>query len=327
MLLHTGRSTKGRPRLLLFLFLTIVLIAQLAAAQDNSDSSNDDDGNNNNNSDNSNENDNSETSSSETSSSTSSTSTDSFPVMTVPPTEDAPYMQKSSAPEGTVFIAVGAVLGAMGLSVLAWRGIVAWSVNRSVRRAAIMHSSESKGLLRGKKKRSKRSHTRSHSHSHHNAVSLEKMGGNRQSSYRDSVRNSKIPTSGSGLFFSPTAGMQNNANRGSSYLPAGYYSAGNTAAGLAQNAGFSSDSLPPQIRGYTRTGSGPTPPATPGAQPGMHDPPNYSNSNMRQSYAAAGSTSSVNLSSPPPPGRTPSAYLEDLFESHHNPPRPSGRHN
>lgn len=323
MLLHTGRSTKGRPRLLLFLFLAIVLIAQLAAAQDNSDSSNDDDTNNDNNSDQND--DNSDTTSSETSSSTSSTSTDSFPVMTVPPTDDAPYMQKSSAPEGTVFIAVGAVLGAMGLSVLAWRGIVAWSVNRSVRRAAIMHSSESKGLLRGKKKRSKRSHSRSHSHSHHNAVSLEKMGVNRQSPYRDSVRNSKIPTSGSGLFFSPTAGMQNSANRGSSYLPAGYYSAGNAAAGLAQNVGFSSDSLPPQTRGYTRTGSGPSPPATPGAQPGMHDPPKYSNSNMRQSYAAAGSTSSVNISSPPP-GRTPSAYLEDLFESHHNPPHSPGRH-
>ncbi|KAL4908135.1 hypothetical protein BDW74DRAFT_146911 [Aspergillus multicolor] len=254
--------------------------------------------------------------------------------MTVPPTDDAPYMQKSTAPEGTVFIAVGAVLGAIGLSILAWRGIVAWSVNRSVRRAAIMHSSENKGLLGGKrkKKRSGRSHSHSqsrHSHTHHNAVSLEKISGsgnNRHSSYRDS-RASKIPTSGSGLFFSPTAGMQNAGNRGSSYLPAGYYSAGTAAAGLAQNVGLSAESLPPQARGYTRTGSGPTPPATPLSPPpppGMHEVPRYSNSNLRQSYAADGSTSSVNLTSPPV-GRTPSAYLEDLFESHQNPPHSPNR--
>ncbi|KAL4921620.1 hypothetical protein BDW62DRAFT_114200 [Aspergillus aurantiobrunneus] len=318
LLLPMGRSSARRPYLLLLFFLAIALLAQLAAAQDDSDSSNSD------------SNDDSEPTDSpsdDTSSSTSSTTTENYPVVTVPPTEDAPYMQKSSAPEGTVFIAVGAVLGAMGLSVLAWRGIVAWSVNRSVRRAAIMHSSsEKKGLLRGKKKRSGRSHSRSHSHSHHhNAVSLEKMSGNRHSSYRDS-RASKVPTSGSGLFFSPTAGMQNNANRASSYLPAGYYSAGTAAAGLAQNVGFS-DSLPPQARGYTRTGSGPSPPGTPLASPpsGMHDPPRYSNSNLRQSYAAADSTSNVNLASPPQ--RTPSAYLEDLFESHQNPPRsPPRRH-
>ncbi|KAL4935710.1 hypothetical protein BDV06DRAFT_121124 [Aspergillus oleicola] len=326
LLLPLGRSTARRPYLLLIFFVAIILFAQLAAAQDDSDSS-DDSNNNDSNSDNSN---NDDSSTNDDSSSTSTTSTDNYPVVTVPPTDDAPYMQKSSAPEGTVFIAVGAVLGAMGLSVLAWRGIVAWSVNRSVRRAAIMHSSESKGLLRGsgKKKRSGRSHSRSHSHPHshshshshsrgvHNAVSLEKMSGNRHSSYRDSKRASKIPMSGSGLFYSPTAGMQNAGNRGSSYLPAGYYSAGNAAA----RVGLSTESLPPQTRGYTRTGSGPTPPATPPAAPGMHEPPRYSNSNLRQSYAADGSTSSVNLTSPPV-GRTPSAYLDDLFDNHQNPSR------
>ncbi|KAL4788232.1 hypothetical protein BJX76DRAFT_316712 [Aspergillus varians] len=303
MLLPLARST-GRPLyLLLFFFIAIALFAQLAVAQDDSDSSDDDN--------------------------KSSTTTNNYPVVTVPPTDDAPYLKKSSAPEGTVFIAVGAVLGAMGLSVLAWRGIVAWSVNRSVRRAAIIHSSEGKGLLRGKKKRSKRSQARSHGHSQHNSVSLDKMGGNRHSSYRDSARNSKIPTSGSGLFFSPTAGMQKSGNRGSSYLPAGYYSAGAAAAGLAQNVGLSSESLPPQVRGYTRTGSGPTPPTTPGPPPppGMHEPPRYSNSNLRQSYTADGLTSTMNIASPPPQGRTPSAYLEDLFESHHSPPlSPNGRH-
>ncbi|KAL4990460.1 hypothetical protein BDW68DRAFT_154275 [Aspergillus falconensis] len=311
LLLPMGRSTSRLPRFLLLLFLVIAVVAQVSHAQDDSDSS---DNNGSNSTDTSN-------------STTSSTTTDNYPVMTVPPTDDAPYMQKSTAPEGTVFIAVGAVLGAIGLSILAWRGIVAWSVNRSVRRAAILHSSENKGLLSGrKKKRSGRSHSHSHSRSHsmhHNAVSLEKISGsgnNRHSSYRDSHAPS-IPTRGSGLFFSPTAGMHNAGNRGSSYLPAGYYSAGTAAAGLAQNVGLSAESLPPQVRGYTRTGSGPTPPATPLSQPpapGMHDAPRHSNSNLRQSYAVDGSTSSVNLTSPPV-GRTPSAYLEDLFENHQNP--------
>ncbi|KAL2860881.1 uncharacterized protein BJX67DRAFT_325026 [Aspergillus lucknowensis] len=307
-LLPMRRSTARRPHLLLFLFLAIVIFAQLAAAQDDSDSSND----------------NNDSDATDDSSDDTSSTTDNYPVVTVPPTDDAPYMQKSAAPEGTVFIAVGAVLGAMGLSVLAWRGLVAWSVNRSVRRAAIMHSSENKGLLRGKKKRSGRSHPRGNGHTHHNAVSLEKISGNRHSTYRGQ-RGSKIPTSGSGLFFSPTAGMNNSGNRGSNYLPAGYYAAGNAAAGLAQNVGLSSDHLPPQVRGYTRTGSGPTPPATPlSPTSGIHDPQQYSNSNLRQSYTAAASISSLNLTSPPQ-GRTPSAYLEDLFENH--PPRSPNRHN
>ncbi|KAL4808460.1 hypothetical protein BDV18DRAFT_158554 [Aspergillus unguis] len=317
-----GRSTARRPYYLLLFFLAIALVAQLAAAQDDSTSDSDTSDNNSDSNDSNDSNDNS----------TSTTTTSNYPTVTVPPTDDAPYMQKSTAPEGTVFIAVGAVLGAMGLSVLAWRGIVAWSVNRSVRRAALLHSSESKSLLRGggkkKKKRSGRSHSRSHSQSYtnpqHNGVSLEKIPGNKHSSYRDS-RGSKIPTSGSGLFFSPTAGMQNAGNRGSSYLPAGYYSASNTAGGVAQNAGFSAESLPPQTRGYTRTASGPSPPATPPIAPGMHEPPRYSNSNLRQSYAADGSTSSLNLASPPA-GRTPSAYLEDLFESHQNPRSPPRHH-
>ncbi|KAL3478219.1 hypothetical protein BJX99DRAFT_224831 [Aspergillus californicus] len=306
-LLSMGRSTTRRSYLTLLLVVFVALFAQVAVAQDDS-------------SDNS---DSTDSSSSDTTSSTStSTSTSDYPTVTVPPTDDAPYMQKSSAPEGTVFIAVGAVLGAMGLSVLAWRGLVAWSVNRSVRRAAVMHSSENKGLLRSKKKRSRGSHSRGQSHNHPNAVSLEKISGKRKSSYRDS-RASKIPTSGSGLFFSPTAGMQNSGTRGSNYLPAGYYAAGTAAAGLAQNVGLSSDHLPPQVRGYTRTGSGPTPPATPMAPlTGVHEPQQYSNSNLRQSYAATGSTSSLNLTSPPQE-RTPSAYLEDLFANH--PPRSPNR--
>src|SRR5690606_10387613 len=42
-----------------------------------------------------------------------------YPAPTVPPTQNAPYMQQSSLPEGTFFIAVGAILGFFLLSVFA----------------------------------------------------------------------------------------------------------------------------------------------------------------------------------------------------------------
>ncbi|KAF4213346.1 hypothetical protein CNMCM8980_000664 [Aspergillus fumigatiaffinis] len=239
---------------------------------------------------------------------TSAISTDGFPVVTVPPTADAPYMQKSNTPEGTVFIAVGAALGFIGLAVLAWRGLVAWSVNRSVRRAALMHASEKKGLLRSKRKRSSR-----HSRAVPASMSLEKLPPHHRNSYNP--RASNIPSTGSGLFFSPTAGagMHTSGNRGSSYLPAGYYAAGNAAPTGSQNIPYSTPEMRPHSQGYIRTKSNPSPPRSPGLSPGglhdtHYDPP------TRHSYVA-GSTSSLNLASPTH-GRTPSAFLEDLFESH-----------
>ncbi|KAF7593370.1 hypothetical protein BBP40_011559 [Aspergillus hancockii] len=245
------------------------------------------------------------------SSTSTSTDTNDYPVVTVPPLAGAPYMQTSDTPEGTVFIAVGAVLGFLGMAVLAWRGMVAWSVNRSVRKAAIMQSSEAKGLLRSKRKRSAH-----RSHGPAPSVSLEKMGPGHRASYANHHRSSKAPRSSSGLFFSPTAGMHSAGNRGSSYLPAGYYAAGSAAAGSGshQSMQFSASDLPglgPQAQGYTRTRSGPSPPGTP-----THGVYESQYNTSRHSHLA--SNSSVNISSPPQ-GRTPSAYLEDLFENH--PPR------
>ncbi|PYI20630.1 hypothetical protein BO99DRAFT_401765 [Aspergillus violaceofuscus CBS 115571] len=264
-----------------------------------------------------------DTSSTSTTSASSSSSTDGYPVVTVPPTADAPYMQKSNIPEGTLFIAVGAVLGAIGLAILAWRGIVAWSVNRSVRQAAMTRSSESKGLLRSKRRKSR---TR-RSSSAGPGVALDKLSGvgthqhHRHShhSHRQH-RTSKGPSANSGLFFSPTAGMQHGSgNRRSSYLPAGYYNANNVGTTpRTQDARYSAADLTglggPQAQGYAPTGSVPSPPESPGL-PQYHDqqdtPPRC---NARRSHVEA-STSTLNLASPPA-GRTPSAYLEDLFDSH-----------
>ncbi|KAJ5423729.1 hypothetical protein N7491_008945 [Penicillium cf. griseofulvum] len=233
-----------------------------------------------------------------TESSTSSSSATDTVIVTIPPTANAPYMQESNAPEGTVFIAVGAALGLIGLTLLAWHAMVAWSVNRSVRRAAVRHASESKRLLHGSRK--KRSIP--YSAAPTNDVSLDKLGAATRASYKPNRTSAS-----SALFFSPTAGgpagshaslhaTGSAGNRASTYLPAGYYAAAGTSnpapsgeVPYSPTAGLSSPSLPPA---------------------GVyHDP--Y---NQRHSYVGA-STSSLNLNQAPQ-GRAPSAYLEDLFESH-----------
>ncbi|KAJ5092094.1 hypothetical protein NUU61_006964 [Penicillium alfredii] len=253
------------------------------------------------------------TSDSSTTSTSSSTTSSTHPVVTVPPIANAPYMQTTNTPEGTVFIAVGAVLGLIGLSVLAWRAIIAWSVNRSVRRAAMIHSSESKRLLRGSKKKRSTVYAAAPTAS----VSLDKLGAATRANYKPH----RVPSSNSGLFFSPTAGgagspaSLNNAagNRGSSYLPAGYYA----AAGSSTPAGAAAHSTPySPTAGLASPGYPPSSPTLPPIGP-LHDPP----LNPRQSYGG-GSTSSLNLSQAPQ-GRAPSAYLEDLFESHAPPNHPN----
>lgn len=273
------------------------------------------------------------TSSSETSSSTESSTTTSFvsttttstssssastaaPVVTVPPTAGAPYLQTTNTPEGTVFIAVGAILGLIGLAVLAWRGMVAWSVNRSVRRAAMANSSEPKRIMRDRKKRSA-VYTAAPS----GDVSLDKLGAATRSSYKPSRR---VPSSSSGLFFSPTAGgagvagtgshasLNTTGNRGSNYLPAGYYAAAGGSTPVKDGGGAPPRSYSPAAGMTSPVGYQPSSPSLPPTGT-YYDAPH----NARHSYIGM-STSSLNLSQAPQ-GRAPSAYLEDLFESHTSP--------
>ncbi|KAJ5904019.1 hypothetical protein N7504_006402 [Penicillium tannophilum] len=240
------------------------------------------------------------TTASTTSSDSSSSTTTSAVIVTVPPSAGAPYMQTSNTPEGTVFIAVGAILGFIGLSVLAWRGMVAWSVNRSVRRAALAQSAESKRLLRGsRKKRSAAAYPTEPAMD----VSLDKLGTATRASYKPSRR---VSSNHSGLFYSPTAGGGGGShaslntpagNRNSTYLPAGFYAAAGSSTPVRESA---NPSYPPSSPSLPPTG-------------GYHDAPH----NARHSHVGA-STSSLNLSQAPG-GRAPSAYLEDLFENHTSP--------
>lgn len=236
----------------------------------------------------------------------------SYPAPSVPPTANAPFMQKSSVPEGTIFIAVGAVLGFVALVVLAWRALVAWSVNRSVKRAALQsYSADAKSLLGPRRKSAMYSQTRGSS------ISLEKLGPNH---HRSVTATSKGHTPNASLFFSPTAGagMHTPMNRQSGYMPAGYYAAGNATPGGGSgmtHIGGNTPSLRPHSQTYTRRKSEPTPPGSPDLPPsrGQDARPNRLSNPGTSTYGP--STSSLNLSTQPQV-RTPSAYLEDLFESH-----------
>lgn len=213
-----------------------------------------------------------------------------------------------------MFIAVGAILGLIGLAVLAWRGMVAWSVNRSVRRAALAQTSDKKRLSRrgGGRKRSHGVYAAAPG----NDVSLDKLGAATRASYQPSKR---VPSTNSGLFFSPTAGgagshhsLNNAGNRGSSYLPAGYYAAAGTSTPVRDASGSQTNVYSPTAGLSSPTGfhagSSPSLPAV-GSYPEIP--------HTRHSHIGA-STSSLNLSQAPQ-GRAPSAYLEDLFESHTSP--------
>ncbi|KAJ5247329.1 hypothetical protein N7468_002312 [Penicillium chermesinum] len=245
-----------------------------------------------------------------TTSTPSSTSTSAAAIVTVPPTDGAPYLQTSNTPEGTVFIAVGAILGLIGLAVLAWRGMVAWSVNRSVRNAALAQSAESKRLLRGSRK--KRSGS-SYSAAPTTDVSLDKLGTATRASYKSSRR---VSANQSGLFYSPTAGGAAAAgshhslnvttgNRNSNYMPAGFYAAASRSTPQEER---------PQSATYSGHGGFTSPQGYPPSPP-LPPTGDYNDSHHHQRNSYVTSTSSVNLSQPSH-GRAPSAYLEDLFENH-----------
>ena len=249
---------------------------------------------------------------------------DNYPAPSVPPTADAPFMQKSTLPDGTVFICVGAALGFFGFLVLAWRGLVAWSIHRSVRRAAIAQSAKYSrvGDPRAHPSKSKGPYYHPGAGS---TLSLDQLGALGAASGKSSGKHQ----SGHGsLFFSPTAGagMQTpSSNRGSGYLPAGYYASGNSApaggSGMT-HLGTGRDSiglsnLGPQTHRYSRARStGPSPPRSPSLPPSRGGESTYGGRLSTAGLTTHASNSSLNLPGANPQSRAPSAYLEDLFENH-----------
>ncbi|OTB05799.1 hypothetical protein M426DRAFT_10247 [Hypoxylon sp. CI-4A] len=231
----------------------------------------------------------------------------SYPAPTVPPTNNAPYMQPSTAPEGTVFIAVGAILGAFGAAVLIWRGVVACLLHRSVKKAALaQQTANDKATFPPPPQPFYKYSDHASSASLGNAISGRGV--------RRTTRG-PIPSatpSQSNLFFSPTApASSNGGNRESRFLPSGFYAAG---AGSPQQHGhsISMTNLRPESRGHSQAFRN-TPPESPSLAP-RGDP-------ARRNVSA----SSLNLTRPPS-GRAPSAFLEDLLDDPSNPLPPPSHH-
>ncbi|KAI9729056.1 MAG: hypothetical protein M1828_000141 [Chrysothrix sp. TS-e1954] len=257
------------------------------------------------------------------------------PPLIVPDTSAAPFMQKSNLPEGTVFIAVGAALGFLGMCVLAWRGLVAWSLKRSVKKAAhTTYASETKsmfGLGSGggyssvydakniSLEQLTNTNTSYGGPGHAHRRSSHMMEGKSQKPKGERrERQSKTPTSSS-LFFSPTAGagagagagtgMQPSTDRHASYMPAGYYASGvrdsNGNYGRVGSIGGGISPPDSPALGTSRPASQLRPTSSydllSGPSPGREQA-------QRRSRLAPDAAA-------PAPGRAPSAYLEDLFNS------------
>ncbi|KAI1864809.1 hypothetical protein JX265_004183 [Neoarthrinium moseri] len=225
----------------------------------------------------------------------------SFPAPSVPPTNDAPFMQKSSMPEGTVFIAVGAIMGAFGVAILIWRAVVACLLHRSVKRAALaQHMANDKMAIPGAPPAAP--FYKYTDHESQGSLGAAAAAGGR------GVRRTQrgpIPSatpSQTNLFFSPTAANTGNGgNRSSTFLPSGFYAAGQGAPQQGHDHAISLTNLRPESRGFARH-SVHSPPESPGLTP-RNDPRRHPHM----------STSSLNLNQVPT-GRAPSMYLEDLLD-------------
>ncbi|KAJ4337346.1 hypothetical protein N0V95_008358 [Ascochyta clinopodiicola] len=275
------------------------------------------------------------------------------PNQQVPDTAGALFMQKSDLPDGTVFICVGAILGFLGACVLLWRGLVAWSLHRSVKRAALAQNladMKAMSAVPGKK-RGMYTHVAGNSTMSLDHLAAAPTGHSRPQKPFAQPPGGTPPRSTSSLFFSPTAGgaggLAAAGNRSSNYLPAGYYASGNAApaggaptAHVGGHAGhLSTNSLALPGNRFSRA-SGVSPPGSPSLPPSRgydRAPPSrdgYSNynrnsvaspstpGNTRSGVYGQGNGTMSNLSLNVPGGtteaggRAPSAYLEDLFETH-----------
>lgn len=233
-------------------------------------------------------------------------------AVTVPPTNNAPFMKQSSAPDGTVFIAVGAILGAFGLAILSWRLIVSCLLHRSVERAAMaQYHANDKAAFPGP---SNPFYKYSDQGSAPNVAPATGRGVRR-------TTRGPVPSgtpSQTNLFFSPTAAggaattaaadRRDSSYRDSRFLPSGFYAAG---SGSPQNNGqghghsISLTNLRPQSMGGPGRAESPASPSFGPQRTSVHMH-NMSNSSVNLNQP---------LNQPPVSGqRAPSHFLEDLLD-------------
>ncbi|KAI1429460.1 hypothetical protein F5Y12DRAFT_709945 [Xylaria sp. FL1777] len=219
----------------------------------------------------------------------------SYPPPAVPPTKNAPFMQQSNLPQGTVFIAVGAILGAFAVAILVWRGVVACLLHRSVKRATLAQQ-----VANDKNSYPPPAAPFYKYSDHASSVSLHNAPGARPARKSRGPIPSSTPSQ-SNLFFSPTApaGAAGAGNRESRFLPSGFYASGAASPQQGHEHSISLTNLRPDSRGHARAVE-PSPPDSPNLVP----PHGIGRRNL--------SSSTLNLNRPAS-GRAPSAYLEDLL--------------
>ncbi|CAK7228773.1 hypothetical protein SCUCBS95973_006994 [Sporothrix curviconia] len=240
--------------------------------------------------------------------STTDTAVPTYPAPSVPPTQNAPFMQHSNLPAGTVFICVGAILGGFGAALLIWRAVVAYLLHRSIARAALaQHIANDKATFASP---AAPFYKYSDRESSLNLGAAGVGGSSAALSGRGVRRTNRGPTpsatpSQTNLFFSPTApgasGLGATSNRDSRLLPSGFYAAGTASpAGAAHGQAINMSTLRPDSRHGRNVG--PSPPDSPNFGP------------MRTNLAGRNmSGSSVSLTRPAS-GRAPSAFLDDLLD-------------
>jgi hypothetical protein len=282
--------------------------------------------------------------------------TTSYPPPSPPPVADAPFMHRSTAPQGTVFIAVGAILGAFAIAVIAWRGIIACLLHRNVERAAAaQYAANDKAALFALPSApfyQQTAPSASGSRLRHdspgpNMSSSGPLGGGGMptagapgTGVRRTNRNTTPSATPSmiNLFYSPTAtgnpvsSAGNPASQGgdrtSRYLPSGFYPAPAAAASASNlhpdSPRVASGVWSPQSavhhhqHNLSRHSLNPSPPESPLPSPGLHHPHHLS------SVSSLGLNSQQYSSVPtqPPPAspgvRAPSAFLDDLLAENPN---------
>jgi hypothetical protein len=244
--------------------------------------------------------------------------------------------------------------------VLAWRGLVAWSLHRSVQRAAMqqnMADMKAMSAVPGKK-RGMYNVVGANSTMSLDHLAAAPIGNSKSNKpFAQAPGGTPPGKTASSLFFSPTAGgaagLRDSVNRSSTYLPAGYYASGNAAPAqgspithIGGHQNLSANSLATPGNRFSHR-SGISPPESPSLPPSRgtygRAPPSRDGLSMynRNSVATLGTprdtrsgvyghTSNENVSqlslnvpggTSVAGGRAPSAYLEDLFENHGSGPR------
>lgn len=214
-----------------------------------------------------------------------------IPTLVIPYTAGAPFMQKSSLPEGTVFIVVGGILAFLGACVILWRGMVAYTVNRSVKRAAMasIAGSDTKTAWGGSSYMpSSKGGFYKDSTGAGSSMSLDALtssGKPVKTHYKDTETSGRRSPS-SALFFSPTAQATSGAQvmqstRNSSYLPAGYYASTAAQAPTATTIGGSLAPYARQSRYESPPGSPGLPPTSRGSGTGTSRPGSYARATSR----------------------------------------------